>query len=67
MKQVHDISNGGDGSSVDINNSGGERRLKQITSSNIGQVGTLNKNSKAAELQKMIKENKKNSEKLDKK
>ena len=57
MKQVNAIVNGEDPSSVDMRKK--ERKLKLTTSSNIGTIGKMNKNSKSAELEKMIKENKK--------
>jgi hypothetical protein len=57
MKQVNAIVNGEDPSAVDLNRK--ERKLKLTTSSNIGSLGKMNKNSKTAELEKMIKENKK--------
>jgi len=57
MKQVNEIVNNGDPSSISLDRK--ERKLKLTTSSNIGAIGKMNKNSKTAELEKMIKENKK--------
>ena len=59
MKQVNAIVNGEDPSSVDMSRRKKERKLKLTTSSNIGTIGKMNKNSKSAELEKMINENKK--------
>jgi len=54
---VHALVNGGDADQVTIGG-GGERKLTQTKSSNIGNMGRVDKNSRAAELQKMINANK---------
>lgn len=62
MKMVHAITNGEDPSEIDIGGGGEERKLKERnlkSSQNIGTMGAMDKNSKAAELQKMIQENNK--------
>lgn len=63
MKMVHAITNGEDPSEIDIGGGGeDDRKLKERKlklSQNIGKLGAMDKNSKAAELQKMIQENNK--------
>ena len=65
---VHAITNGEDPSEITMG--GGEdddRKLKERKlSQNIGKIGAMNKNSKAAELQKMIQENNKLAQNLNK-
>lgn len=64
MKMVHAITNGEDPSEISVGG-GDERKLSQIKSSNIGKMGSVDKNSRAAELQKMINANKKLAQKLN--
>lgn len=59
---VHAITNEEDPNDITIGGGGNERKkerkLTLKTSSNIGKIGSVDKNSKVAELQKMIQENK---------
>ena len=66
MKMVHALVNGEDASNITIGGGGSEeRKLTQKKSSNIGNMGTVNKNSRAAELEKMINANKDLSKNLE--
>lgn len=52
---VHAITNGEDPNEVDVKKHKKERRLSEVTSNDIGKLGAVDKNSRAAELEKMIK------------
>lgn len=66
MKMVHAISEGKSPDEIEMNKKK-ERKLVQTKSSSLGNIGAVDKNSKAAELQKMIQDNMASSVKLTQK